>query len=159
MNIAKGIVNLYDYLKCSLTSKAGRYQAVYIEQTMLAIDDKRQVNIGMHPVIFEEEDKLPVLPNSEVVPGSDWVEADLTGSIYYDSGNKIVFLLDSRLYGGKDGRTEVSMMDTHRNRLRFGYNMLKFLGELLKNDDELRGARLGQVRNKPSIRYKDLVHG
>ena len=148
-------VNFWDYVRCCLSSKAARYQSTFLELETGDVGGKSVVNITMRPVIFAEGDIVEYLKNSEVVPQTNIVETDSTDTRIYDDKYSMVFLLDSRLYGGESGRDEASVIDTKKNRILQRDVMLRFLCHLVKKVSPT--ASVGWIRNAPPISYKEVA--
>ena len=151
------IIDLYDYARCCLTSKAGMYLAYYIQRQELCIGNKKQINITYQNVLFDNND-IPALPNNPVVinnPNYSAVEFGRVKNLYYDDTYNIVYLLSARIYGGKDGRGYASKIDNRKNNKRHRNLLYSFLHFLVAYTSA--NSRIGTIKAMPPIKYKDVV--
>lgn len=157
INLKNCIIDLYDYARCCLTSKAGIYQAIYIQKQVLSIGDKKQVNITYQDVVFDDND-VPDLPNNPVVvnkPDLSVVELSCVRDLLYDDDNSIVYILNARTYGGKEGRDYASGIDNKKQCKKHRKMLFSFFCFLANNNSD--NSRIGTIKAMPPIKYKDVV--
>lgn len=157
-HIRKQLSYQLDYIRCS-TSKVGSYKAYYIEQEVLAIRERQQVNVYLHPVLFDLDDSIDGFPNA-VVPEETIednlgiVEMPLKGAVAFDPQRDVLFVLAARLFGGEKGNEEMSKKDifiNHRNHQDAVYDFLR------KHILTSKNVRIGCIRVKPYVSYKDIA--
>ena len=149
----KRIADLPLYIR-SFFSKTAIYSASYIEQDIRTIDSKTVVSIYIHPVFFIDDDKIitPKLDGAKVVPESNLIRSKIIGDLIYDEDNKIMFYLDARLVGKKQ---RTSLLDIRNNRSWKARKVFSFLTHLIHYDGD--NVKLGSIRNKPPVNYKNLI--
>lgn len=157
IKLKESIIDLYDYVRCCLTAKAGIYQAYYIRQQELFIGSKKQVNIIYQNVLFDEND-TPDLPNGPVIinnPNCSVVEFGCVKKLHYDDAHNIVYLLSARTYGGKDGRGYASKIDNHKHNKEHRKLLYSFFHSLVAYTPD--SPRIGIIKSMPPVKYKDVI--
>ena len=149
------IRNAWDYINCVLRASGGSYKALYLEQEVLTIGEKKQINVKMRPVQFEEDDEVACIPNCTVIPGSNIVESDIIEDLMFDRDRSIVFMLEARLYGAD--KDDVSMWDIRKNRLKRPHMIFSFIKQTIYQSHQKENVRVGSILNYPPISYKELV--
>ena len=149
------VTNLKDYVRCSIQSKAARYRVYYIETNIETSDDNvRTINFKLHPVHFEKDDFIGGLPAAEPMGKENIIETDETRDLLYDDVNNMIYVIEMRLFGGKSGREEASVIDArhHYN------NKLKLMGSFLGKMALKEGlVRIGYTRNAPPVMFQSIV--
>lgn len=138
----------------SFFSKTAIYKASYIEQSVRTIGSKSIINVYLHPVFFDEGDEImaPHLAGAKIIPKSNLIRTRIMGDLIYDEDSKILFSLDARLIG-KNQRT--SLLDIRKNRRGKARKVFAFLAHLIRYDGDT--VKLGSIRNKPPVVYRDLL--
>lgn len=153
--ITKTITDLKDYVRCSIQSKAARYRVYYIETNIETSDDNvRTINFKLHPVHFEKDDFIGGLPAAEPMGKENIIETDETRDLLYDDVNNMIYVIEMRLFGGKSGREEASVIDArhhYNNKLKL---MGSFLGKMASKESLIR---IGYTRNAPAVMFKSIV--
>ena len=149
----KRIADLPLYIR-SFFSKTAIYSASYIEQDIKMIGSKTVVSIYLHPVFFDEGDEImaPNMIGAQVIPESNLIQTKILGDLIYDKDTNILFYLYAKLIG-KNQRT--SLLDIRNNRSSKARKVFAFLAHLIRYDGDT--VKLGSIRNKPPVNYKNLI--
>lgn len=153
ISLLQGLQDLPLYIR-SFFSKTAIYRASYIKQDVRSVDSKSVVSISLHPVFFEEGDKIkaPILSEATIIPNSNLIRSKIVGDLIYDEDNQILFSLDARLIGKKQ---KTSLLDISQNNKGKVSKTLAFLAHLIGYDGDT--VKLGSIHNRQPVDYKDLV--
>ena len=158
MKIIEKIRNVADYICCCLFAKAGQYEVYHIKKEFEMRDGVKRMNAYLYAVEFEKD--KPILDDELPRPLGSYgnhMEMSFTEPVYYDESHNLIYVLEHRLYGGKDGRESLSIIDRHRQCSRIEKLVLSFLACMAK-DKGGDGTKLNIVKNMAqTVRYKDIM--
>lgn len=160
MNIVEHIRNVVDYINCSLFSKAGQYEVYFVKKEFGDLNGRKYMNARLYAVEFDKDE--PIIDKELPMPIGRYgnhMEMDFTKPVYYDAEHGLVYILEHRLYGGKDGRESLSLIDRRHQCEKIKKRMLMFLFTLAKHNsnDEVK---LNVVENmRHTLKYSDILHG
>jgi hypothetical protein len=153
-NIKTTIMNLIDYARCIIQSRAARYRVYYIESEIGDIGGVRIINFKIHPVYFDKGDFIGGLSAAEPKENHNIVDTDGTQEFLYDRINNMVYLIEMRLFGGESGREGASVIDARHHCNKKVRLMGTFLGKMAAKEGFIR---IGSTRNAPPVMYKSIV--